>query len=122
MTAPRLVEVLPDAAVVARRAAEYFTQRADVAVRRDGRFTVAEIGPGFKNTQFGGEGRLDTPRQNGAYYENQLQQALASGRKIWAIETWNEQGEGSGIYETQEYGRQYIDLTRKYVDRFKGRS
>ena len=87
----------------------------------DTRFTVTEVGPGFKNTQFGGDGRIDTPRQNGAYYEYQLQRALASGRNIWAIETWNEQGEGSGIYETVEFGRQYIDLTRKYVDLFKGR-
>ena len=88
----------------------------------DTRFTVAEVGPGFKNTQFGGAGRLDTPRQGGAYYEAQLQQALRSGRKIWAIETWNELGEGSGILETVEFGRQYIELTRRYVDRLKGRS
>jgi hypothetical protein len=87
----------------------------------DTRFTVAQVGPGFKNTQFGGEGRIDTPRQNGAWYEYQLQRALASGRKIWAIETWNELGEGSGILETVEHGRQYIDMTRKYVDTFKGR-
>ncbi len=87
----------------------------------DTRFTVAEIGPGFKNTQFGGPGRIDTPRRNGAYYEDQLQRALNSGRSIWAIETWNELGEGSGILETQEFGRQYIDLTRRYVDQFKAR-
>jgi hypothetical protein len=88
----------------------------------DTRFTVAQVGPGFKNTQFGGPGRIDTPRQNGAYYEYQLQRALASGRKIWAIETWNELGEGSGILETVEFGRQYIELTRRYVDRLKGRA
>ncbi len=87
----------------------------------DTRFTVAEVGPGFKNTQFGGPGRIETPRQNGAYYEGQLQRALASGRKLWAIETWNEQGEGSGIFETVEFGRQYIELTRRYVDILKGR-
>jgi hypothetical protein len=55
-------------------------------------------------------------------YEGQLQQALRSGRKIWAIETWNELGEGSGILETVEFGRQYIELTRRYVARFKGRA
>ena len=85
----------------------------------DTRFTVAQVGPGFRNTQFGGPGRIDTPRRDGAYYEDQLQQALRSGRKILAIETWNELGEGSGILETLEFGRQYIDLTRRYVELFK---
>ncbi len=85
----------------------------------DTRFTVAQVGPGFGNTQFGGSGRLFTDRQNGKYYEDNLILALRSRRKILAIETWNELGEASGILETVEYGRQYIDLTRKYVDMFK---
>ncbi len=66
----------------------------------DTRFTVAQVGPGFRNTQFGGEGRIDTDRRGGAYYESNLQRAVASGRKIMAIETWNELGEGSGVMET----------------------
>ena len=49
----------------------------------------------------------------------QLQAAVASGRTIMAIETWNELGEATGILETVEYGRQYIDMTRRYVDQFK---
>ncbi|MEP7200689.1 MAG: DUF5010 domain-containing protein, partial [Chloroflexota bacterium] len=85
----------------------------------DTRFTVAEVGPGFGNTQFGGAGRLFTDRQGGKYYEDNLKLALRSRRKILAIETWNELGEASGILETVEYGRQYIDLTRKYVEMFK---
>ncbi len=85
----------------------------------DPRFTVAEVGPGFGNTQFGGPGRLFTDRQGGKYYEDNLILALRSRRKILAIETWNELGEASGILETVEYGRQYIDLTRKYVDTLK---
>jgi hypothetical protein len=85
----------------------------------DTRFTVAQVGPGFSNSRLGGSNPIDTDRRGGAYYEDQLQQALRSGRKILAIETWNELGEGSGILETIEYGRQYIDLTRRYVDEFK---
>jgi len=81
--------------------------------------TIAQVGPGFRNTQLGGEGRIDTPRRDGAYYEDNLRQAFRSGRKIMAIETWNELGEGSGILETVKFGRQYIDLTRRYVDLFK---
>jgi Domain of unknown function (DUF5010) len=84
----------------------------------DTRFTVAQVGPGFRNTQFGGDGRIDTPRRDGAYYEDNLVRALRSGRRILAVETWNELGEGSGIFESVEYGRQYIDLTRRYADMF----
>jgi hypothetical protein len=86
--------------------------------------TVAEVGPGFKNTQYctGGPERncFDTDREGGARYERQLQQAVKSGRHILAAETWNEFSEGTDIQETVETGRQYIDLTRRYVDEFKG--
>jgi hypothetical protein len=81
--------------------------------------TVASVGPGFSNVQFGGANRIFTDRQGGRYYEENLQRAIASGRQILAIETWNELGEASGILETTEFGRQYIDLTRQYVDWFK---
>jgi hypothetical protein len=36
-----------------------------------------------------------------------------------AIETWNEFHEASGIAETKEYGRQYIDLTRQLTDKYR---
>lgn len=85
----------------------------------DTRYTVAQVGPGFGNTQFGGPNRIFTDRRDGKYYEENLILALRSRRKILAIETWNELGEASGILETIEYGRQYIELTRKYVDMFK---
>src|SRR5215831_8828016 len=85
--------------------------------------TVAEVGPGFKNTQYctGGAERncFDVDREGGARYERSLQEAIASGRRIVAVETWNEFSEGTDIQETVETGRKYIDLTRKYVDQFK---
>jgi Domain of unknown function (DUF5010) len=85
--------------------------------------TVAEVGPGFNNTQYctGGPERncFDTDRQDGAWYEQQLRGAVASGRHLLAVETWNEFSEGTDVQETQQTGRQYIDLTRRYVDEFK---
>jgi hypothetical protein len=86
----------------------------------DTRFTVAEVGPGFTSFDEQGPNAVDTPRRDGAYYEENLRLALASGRKIMAIETWNELDEGTGILETREFGRQYIELTRRYADLFKG--
>jgi hypothetical protein len=87
----------------------------------DPAMTVAQVGPGFCNTQFGGNSgdRHCTDRRNGAWYEENLRRAVASGRQILAVETWNELGEASGILPTTEYGFQYLELTRKYVDLFK---
>jgi hypothetical protein len=86
--------------------------------------TVAEVGPGFKNTQYctGGPERncFDVDREGGTRYERELQEAVASGRHLLAAETWNEFSEGTDIQETVEMGRQYIDLTRRYVDALKG--
>ncbi|MBV9175239.1 MAG: DUF5010 domain-containing protein [Chloroflexi bacterium] len=85
--------------------------------------TVAEVGPGFKNTQYctGGPEKncFDVDREDGTRYERQLQQAAVSGRHLLAAETWNEFSEGTDIQETVEMGRQYIDLTRRYVEQFK---
>ena len=53
-------------------------------------------------------------------YLQQMDRWPASGRHILAAETWNEFSEGTDIQETVEAGRQYIDLTRRYVDQFKG--
>ncbi|MGH2519171.1 MAG: DUF5010 domain-containing protein, partial [Chloroflexota bacterium] len=87
------------------------------------KFTVAEVGPGFSNTAYCSGGAadncFDVGRQGGAYYTHQLQQAVASARHLLAVETWNEFSEGTDVQETTKYGRQYINITRQYVDQFK---
>src|SRR5207237_8685324 len=84
---------------------------------------LAQVGPGVKNTQYctGVRDRncFDIDREGGARYERDLPQAVASGRHILAVETWNEFSEGTDLQETVETGRQYIDLTRRYVDQLK---
>jgi len=89
----------------------------------DPKFTVAEVGPGFRNTAYctGGPAKncFDIDRQNGAFYERQLQQAVAGPHNILAVETWNEFSEGTDVAETVQYERRYIQLTRQYADRFK---
>jgi hypothetical protein len=87
----------------------------------DPRYTIDEVGPGFDNTRLGaGPNRFNTDRQDGAYFRQGLDQALNSGHRILAIETWNELGEGSGILETREFGRQYLDILRTYASRLRG--
>jgi hypothetical protein len=88
----------------------------------DNRFTVAEVGPGFSNTRYckGGLAAncFDVNRENGAFYERQLREAVRSGRPILAVETWNEFSEGSDIADTVQFGRSYINLTKRYADQF----
>ena len=88
----------------------------------DTRLTVSEVGPGFSNTRYckGGIAAncFDVNRENGAFYERQLQSALRAGRSIIAVETWNEFSEGSDIADSIELGRTYINLTRTYANAF----
>lgn len=79
---------------------------------------VAEVGPGYDDRlERGAAGRV-TDRKDGQFYEQNFQKAIDSGKRLLAIETWNEMHESSGICVTVEYGRKYIELTRKYADMF----
>jgi hypothetical protein len=91
----------------------------------DPELTVAEVGPGFHSP---GCNRVPVPascinvdRQNGAFYQRELQAAVASPHNLLAVETWNEFSEGTEVAETARLGRTYINLTRRYVDLFKQR-
>jgi hypothetical protein len=90
-------------------------------LNEDPSLTVAQVGPGFCNSQFGGTGanRVCIDREDGAFYRRQLERALRLQHQILAVETWNELGESSGILETVEYGRLYLDITRYYLDRWR---
>ena len=86
--------------------------------------TIAEVGPGFKNTAvLHGRARAELlrhrPRGRRLLRATNSSKPSQSGRHILAAETWNEFSEGTDIQETVETGRQYIDLTRRYVDQFK---
>ncbi len=83
---------------------------------------VAAIGPGFDNlgaVNCYGQSPLFRDRLGGFAYRDDWERALRSGSNIVVIETWNELHEGTGICETVELGRQYIDLTAKYSKIFK---
>jgi hypothetical protein len=92
----------------------------------DPALTVKEVGPGFNNTPYckGGPAKncFDINRQNSGFLEGQLKQAVATNAHIIAVETWNEFSEGTDIADTVQYGRTYINLTKKYADIFKARS
>jgi hypothetical protein len=83
---------------------------------------VAAVGPGYDDHLVPGRGRgTVVDRLGGRRYQSAFRQAIASGKTLLAIETWNEVHEGSGISETIEFGRQYLDLTRALTAEFKRR-
>jgi len=88
---------------------------------------TAGIGPGYDHSAVPGRTPLVRERDDGRFYRFSWERLLdiEPDRRPWLVhlETWNEYHEGTEICETKEYGRQYLDLTRHYVDIFhrKGR-
>jgi len=60
------------------------------------------------------------PRNNGALYTADWQAAVASNPEWIAITSWNEWFEGTQIEPSVAYGNQYLNLTRQFVDQWKG--
>lgn len=80
---------------------------------------VAALGPGYDHSAVPGREPLIVPRENGAFFERNWTRFLRSPTNLVHVETWNEYHEGTDIAASREYGRQYIELNRKYVDLFK---
>ncbi len=85
--------------------------------------SVAALGPGYDHHAVPGREPLVVERREGAFYRESWEEFLAqpeAGRaSILMVETWNELHEGTDICDTVEYGRQYIELTAAYAERFK---
>jgi hypothetical protein len=83
------------------------------------------LGPGYDHSAVPGRTPLVRKREGGQFYRGAWEKLLAMdpARRSWLVhlETWNELHEGTEICETTEYGRQYIELTRQYADKFHRR-
>ncbi|MBI5284204.1 MAG: DUF5010 domain-containing protein [Chloroflexi bacterium] len=84
---------------------------------------VASVGPGYDERQLDGPGRSGrfAGREGGRFYERNFESALKSGRRLLVLETWNEFHEASDIADSTQYGRMYIDLTRRLISQFKAK-
>jgi hypothetical protein len=80
---------------------------------------VAAVGPGFDDHLVPGRapGTI-VDRVNGYFFIFNFLAAIGSNKRMIVIETWNEIHEGSGIAETQEFGRKYLDLSHQLADAF----
>ncbi len=82
----------------------------------DGR--VMQIGPGYDDAPVPNRSTPVRDRLGGAFYEASWLLALSEKPRIVIIETWNEMHEGTAICPTLEDGRYYVELTRRWSDRF----
>lgn len=77
---------------------------------------IASLGPGYDHSAVPGRAPLIVPRRDGAFYEENWHKLLRNPSRFVMLETWNEFHEGTDLGESREYGRRYIELTRKYTD------
>ncbi|SDX18708.1 DUF5010 domain-containing protein [Nitrosomonas communis] len=81
---------------------------------------VVAVGPGYDDSAVPRAKHKIRKREGGNFYRNAWDTALsldpATRPKIAIIETWNEFHEGTDIAPSREYGRMYVELTRKYAD------
>jgi hypothetical protein len=86
---------------------------------------TAGLGPGYDHSAVPGRKPLVRKREGGQFYAGAWKKLLAMhpARRPWLVhlETWNELHEGTELCETSEYGRQYIELTRRFADQFHRR-
>jgi hypothetical protein len=86
-------------------------------------FAAAGLGPGYDHSAVPGRTPLVRSRNEGRFYESAWRRLLAMNpaTRPWLVhvETWNEFHEGTDICDSREYGRQYLELTRRYAERFR---
>ena len=80
--------------------------------------TVA-VGPGYDDRLIAERVGYVRDRDGGLGYARDLRTAALSGAPWLLLETWNELWEATAIGETAQYGRDYLHLTRRYVDLFR---
>ncbi len=84
---------------------------------------TAAVGPGYDHSAVEGRWPLVRKRLGGRFYRWSWEKLLAMDPAARAtlvhVETWNEFHEGTEICESLEYGRQYIELTRRYAEMFR---
>lgn len=80
---------------------------------------VAALGPGYDHSAVPGREPLIVNREGGKFYEENWLKFLRRPSHFVMVETWNEFHEGTDVAASKEFGRQYIELTRKYADLFK---
>lgn len=80
---------------------------------------MARFGPVYDVSPVPGRRNALRDREDGAFYACSWQQVLRHRPGLVLLETWNEMHEGTELCPTRELGRQYVDLTKSWVDRLR---
>ena len=80
---------------------------------------VAQIGPGYNDSPVPGRTTPFREREDGNYYRQSWQKAIAHKPELVLIETWNEMHEGTEICQTKELGLKYLELTSEWIARLR---
>lgn len=84
------------------------------------RLWVATVMPGYDDRKARPGNGFARSRDDGDYYRQTWQAAIASKPQWVVINSFNEWPEGSYIEPSRAYGGLYLDLTREWAARFKG--
>lgn len=100
---------------------DYFPWGTAVGGYSDPMGGIASVGPGYDERLLNSSARSGrfADREQGRFYQRNWEFLLDAPRPLVAIETWSEFHEASAVADSLEYGRSYIDLTRRYVDELK---
>jgi uncharacterized protein (TIGR03437 family) len=74
---------------------------------------ILTVYPGYDDRKIRVPG-LYTPREDGEYYRQSWEKALASDPDVVLITSWNEWPEATNIEPSVEFGYQYLELTLTY--------
>jgi hypothetical protein len=81
---------------------------------------LAAVGPGYDDSAvYGRYPYTYKDRECGEFYQDGWNQVIDSSATLTVLETWNEYHEGTDIANSQEYARQYIDLTAQNIAAWK---
>ncbi len=100
------------------QAVRYYTLLADEPMPK---IWVATVQPGYDDTLQPSREGLVKEREDGDYYRFTWEAAIQSDPDWVFITTWNEWWEHTHIEPGELYGDQYLQITREYADRWKGK-
>ena len=101
--------------------ASKFSRWVQTARERYGghRYWVATVMPGYDDTRTGRGNAFARGREDGAYYVQTWQAAIASNPDWVIITSFNEWPEGTYIEPSQAYGDRYLGITAEWAGRYK---
>lgn len=103
--------------VATGKAARYYPLLRDTSAPK---IWAATVQPGYDDRLIPGREGLVRDRNDGAFYRSTFDAALQSDPDWIFITSWNEWWEHTHIEPSEQFGDQYLQITRVYADRWKG--